>query len=160
EQFRILLEGAVAEPEQRVSRLPILAEAERRRLLSEWNTGAAEFPVEQCLHQLFEAQVARTPGALAVTGDGLTLPYARLKERATRLGPRLQRPGAGPDVLVGLCLERSVEMVVAVLGILKAGGAYLPLDPSYPTERLAFMLQDARAPVVVTQRSLIERLPN
>jgi amino acid adenylation domain-containing protein/non-ribosomal peptide synthase protein (TIGR01720 family) len=157
--FQTLLRGIVAAPDQPVHELPILPDGERAQLLVEWNAGAASYPREACLHQLFEAQVDRTPDLPAVTFEGRSLTYRELDVRANRLAHRLRKHGVGPDVLVGLCVDRSADTVVAILGILKAGGAYLPLDPEYPRDRVAFMVEDARVPVVVTQTSAAEKLP-
>ena len=143
--FQTLLEGAVKDPDRRVSELPLLTEAERHRLLIEFNATAHPVP-EATLPALFEAQVARTPEAVAVVCGAEALSYGELNARANRLAHHLIGLGIGPEVLVGVCLERSAEMVVALLAILKAGGAYLPLDPEYPEARLAFMLRDAQAP--------------
>src|SRR5581483_2692535 len=129
-------------------------------LLVEWNETAAEYPQDRCVHELFEEQAARTPEAVAVVYEGAALNYRQLNARANRLAHHLRGLGVGPDVIVGLCVERSLEMVVGLLGILKAGGAYLPLDPQYPAERLAFMLKDAAAPVLVTQSGLTSILPD
>ncbi len=159
EHWRVLLEGIVAHPETPVGELPLLTPAEHQRLLVQWNDTAADYPREQCVHQLFEQQAARSPDATAVVFGEYTLSYAELNARANQWAHYLRSKGVGPDVLVGLCLERSLELVVGMLGILKAGGAYLPLDPSYPTERLAFMLADAAASVVLTQQSLRDTLP-
>ncbi len=156
--FRTLLAGIVAEPLRRISDLPLLDAPERHQLLEEWNRTAVSYPREQCIHQLFEAQAARTPHALAVTADDEELTYAELNRRANRLAHRLRRSGVGPEVPVALCMERSALMMVGLLGILKAGGAYVPLDPAYPQERLAFMLADAGVRVVVTQTSLLSGL--
>ncbi len=156
--YRTLLAAAVARPELRLSDLPLLTEAERHQLLT-WNAGQAVYSVEACLHQLFEAQVERTPNNIAVVCEGECLTYAQLNERANKLAHHLRRLGVGPDVLVGLCMERSLNLVVAILGILKAGGAYLPLDLAYPKERLAFMLADSQAPVLLTEQLLLDRLP-
>jgi len=157
--FQILLEGIVADPEQRIAHLPILSDAERHQLLVEWNDTAADYPSDRCIHQLFEAQVERTPNAVAVIFEDQQLTYAELNARANQLAYHLQTLGVGPDVLVGICCERSLEMVIGLLGILKAGGAYVPLDPSYPAERLAFMLDDAAVPVLLTQAHLRPSLP-
>ncbi|MGC2777759.1 MAG: amino acid adenylation domain-containing protein [Bradyrhizobium sp.] len=157
--FEVLLGGIVSRPEARLSELPLLSKAERHRLLVEWNATAADDPSDRCLHELFEAQAARTPDSIALVDDNRRLTYAELNARANRLAHHLRHLGVGPEVVVGLCIERSLEMVIALLGILKAGGAYLPLDPSYPADRLAYMLEDARAPVVVTQAHLREQLP-
>jgi amino acid adenylation domain-containing protein len=157
--WRVLLESIVADPGERISHLDLLGEAERRRLLLEWNDTARPYPREACIHALFEAQVERAPGAIAVSCGGQQLTYGELNARANRLAHELRARGVGPDALVALCLERSLELVVALLGILKAGGAYVPLDPSYPAERLAFMLQDTRAPVLITEERLLKALP-
>ena len=138
----VLLEAIVADPGQRISQLPLLTEAERHQLLVQWNDTAVEYPRDRCIHQLFEAQVERSPGATALVYEDQQLTYGELNARANRLAHHLRSLGVGPGVLVGVCLERSLELVVGLLAILKAGGAYVPLDPSYPAERLAFMLQD------------------
>jgi amino acid adenylation domain-containing protein len=154
-----LLAGAVADPNQRLSELPLLTDRERHQLLVTWNATAVDHPDDRCVHELFEAQAAATPGAVSVLGDGLEVSYAELNGRANQLARRLRRLGVEPGVLVGICLERSVEMVVALLGVLKSGGAYVPLDPYYPTRRLATMLEDSQAPVLLTQRRLLAGLP-
>ncbi len=143
-----LLEGAVGDPGRAISALEILSAAERRVLLHDWNDTARALP-PTTLPGLFAAQAARTPEAIAVVGDEQNLSYGELEVRANRLAHHLRGLGVGPEVVVGLCVERSAAMVVGLLGILKAGGAYLPLDPSYPAERLGFMLADAGAPVLV-----------
>jgi amino acid adenylation domain-containing protein len=130
-----------------------LSEAERRQLLVEWNETYAPFPTDLCIHQLFEAQVARTPDTLAVISETQSLTYSQLNERANRLAHYLHTLHIGPDQLVGICLPRSADMLIAVLAVLKAGAAYVPLDPVYPPERLAFMLQDSRAHVLLTHQA-------
>lgn len=157
--YRVLLEGIVAEPDQRIGQLPILSEAERHQLLVEWNRKQVDYPSDRCLHELIEEQVERTPDATSVSFEDTRLTYRQLNDRANQLARHLQVLGVGPDVFVGICLERSLEMVVGLLGILKAGGAYVPLDPEYPQERLAFMLEDADVPVLLTQARLVESLP-
>src|SRR4029077_9625811 len=139
--------------------LPCLGAAERHRLLVEWNDTAAAYPSAKCLHELFAAQAERTPDAVAVIYEAQHLSYGELDRRANQLAHHLRSLGVGPEVIVGLCVERSLEMVLGLLGILKPGAASLPLDPSYPPERLAYMLADAAAPVLVTQASLLEQLP-
>ena len=165
--FQALLESIVANPDQRLSDLPLLTEAERRQLLVEWNDTQAEYPKDACIHQLFEAQVERTPDAVAVvlpstdperSEDG-QLTYRELNRQANQLAHRLRAMGVGPEVRVGMCVERSLEMAVGFLGTLKAGGAYVPLDPAYPKERLAFMLEDLQTPVLLTHQRLMTRLP-
>ncbi|WP_315782233.1 non-ribosomal peptide synthetase, partial [Bradyrhizobium sp. SZCCHNR2011] len=153
-----LLQEIAARPEARLSELSLLSAVERQQLTA-WSGGSVAYPQDRCLHELFAKQAARDPGALAVTMDGEELSYGALERRANRLAHHLRRLGVGPDVIVGLCVERSLDMVVGVLGILKAGGAYLPLDPRYPAERLAYMLEDAKVPVLVTQAALLERVP-
>ncbi|HEY7424336.1 MAG TPA: amino acid adenylation domain-containing protein [Gemmataceae bacterium] len=155
--WQTLLDAAITEPSLPLSELPLLTEAERRRLLLEWNDTCAPLPAQQCLHQLIEAQVERTPDAIALIHGEDRLSYQELNRRANRLAHHLRAQGVGPDQLVGVCLERSAEMVVALLGILKAGGAYLPLDPHHPAERVALILEDARVGLVVTQRHFAER---
>ncbi|MCK9394728.1 MAG: amino acid adenylation domain-containing protein [Methylobacter sp.] len=152
-----LLESIVNSPDAPVSELPLLTPTETRRILLDWNATEVDYPKERYIHQLFEAQAGKTPDALAVVFEGQTLSYAELNARANRLAHYLQAKGVGPDVLVGICVERSVEMVVGLLGILKAGGTYLPLDPSYPQDRLEFMLRDVAPPVVLTQAGLLEK---
>ncbi|MCP4701327.1 MAG: amino acid adenylation domain-containing protein, partial [Gammaproteobacteria bacterium] len=152
--FYMLLKGIVANPEQPISRLPLLNEAERRQLLEEWNDTQASYPKDKCLHQLIEEQAAKTPDAAAVVFEGEELTYAALNARANQLAHYLTALGIGPDVLAGVCMERSLEMVLGLLGVLKAGGAYVPIDPNYPRERVAYVLEDANAPVLLTQASL------
>ncbi len=159
QHFVSLLEGAVAQPDQPILNLPLLTEAERHQILVEWNATARPYPDHSCIHQLIEAQVEKTPDAESVTFEGTTLSYRELNRRANLLARDLQQLGVGPDVMVGVCMERSVEMVVALLGILKAGGAYVPLDPAYPQERLAYMIADSQVPVLLTQSSIVEHLP-
>jgi amino acid adenylation domain-containing protein/non-ribosomal peptide synthase protein (TIGR01720 family) len=149
EHFQILLTGIAANPNQPLSALPLLTETERRQLAA-WNDTAAPFPADRCIHDLFAAQVERTPDALAVASGAMQLSYRELNARANQLAHYLRQLGVGPDRLVGLCVERSPEMIVGALGVLKAGGAYVPLDPDYPAERLAFMLEDAQPIVLLT----------
>jgi amino acid adenylation domain-containing protein len=153
------LEGIVANPELLLSELPLLTESERHRLLVEWNNTFADYPQDKCIHQLFEAQVEQNPDAVAVVFEDKQLTYRELNCRANKVAHYLQALGVKPEVLVGICVERSLEMVVGILGILKAGGAYVPLDPVYPGERLAFMLEDSSVPVLLTQQRLVDRLP-
>jgi len=152
--FQALLDGIVADPQQRLSALPRLEDAERKQLLVEWNDTRADYPKDKCLHQLFEDQVQRAPEAVAVVFADEQLTYCQLNQRADRLAGELRGLGVGPEVRVALCVQRSLEMMVGLLGILKAGGCYVPLDPAYPKERLAFMLEDSQAPIVVTQDRL------
>ncbi len=157
--FQILLEGIVADPDQRICDFPILSETERRQLLVEWNGTKRDHPKDKCVHQLFEEQARRTPEAVAVVFEDQQLSYRELNQRANRIARRLQRLGVGADILVGLCVERSVELVLGILAILKAGGAYVPLDPSYPNDRLEFMLKDSDVSVLLTQKHVAVNLP-
>jgi amino acid adenylation domain-containing protein len=160
-----LLESIVAQPGAAIAELPMLTTAERQQVLVEWNNTAADYPRSKGVAQLFEEQAARTPEAVAVIAPALrqrreeALSYAELNRRANHLAHYLVQLGVGPGVYVGISLERSIEMLVALLGVLKAGGAYVPLDPAFPRERLAFMLEDAQVPVLLTQRSLTTELP-
>src|ERR687886_246051 len=158
--FQTLLEGIVANPEQRIAELPILTKAEQHQLLMEWNNTQVDYPKDQCIHQLFEAQVKQTPDAIALVFEDQEITYRELNSRSNKLAHYLQKQGVGAEVLVGLCVERSVEMVVGMLGILKAGGAYVPLDLTYPAERLSFMLEDAQVSVLLVQEQRVGGLPN
>lgn len=154
-----LLEGITAAPEQQLSALPLLTEQERHQILVEWNATKTAYPADRCVHQLFEEHAERAPGSVALILGQQEMTYRELNIRSNQLAHRLKGLGVQPGTLVGLCMDRSLEMVVGLLGILKAGGAYVPLDPSYPRERLAFMLHDTQAPVLVTQEQLIDLLP-
>ena len=156
--FQTLLEGIVANPQASIANLSLLSEAERHQLLVEWNNTVADYPQNQCIHHLFEEQVERVPDAIALIFDDKQLTYRELNSRSNQLAHHLQKLGVGSEVLVGICVERSVEMIVGCLSILKAGGTYVPLDPTYPQERLSFMLEDAQVPVLLTQQHLVERL--
>jgi aspartate racemase len=155
--LRTLLQGIIANPDQSISGLPLLTSAERHRLLVEWNDTHRDYPKDQCVHQLFEEQVGRTPDTTAVLFEDQQLTYRELNRRANQLAHHLLRLGVGPDALVGICIERSPDMVAGLLGILKAGGAYVPLDPQYPSGRLSLMLQDSGLKVLVTQEPLREK---
>jgi amino acid adenylation domain-containing protein len=157
--YHTLLQSIVANTDQRISHLSLLSESERRQLLVEWNDTRREYRKDKCVHELFEAHVERTPDAVAVRFQEQRLTYRELNEQANRLARYLRNAGVGPDVPVGLCVERSAQMVVGLLAILKAGGAYVPLDAGYPPERLRFMLEDTAAPVVLTQQQLAQSLP-
>ncbi|MEW6742819.1 MAG: amino acid adenylation domain-containing protein [Planctomycetota bacterium] len=158
EHYQTLAATVVADADREISRLPLLTERERRKILVEWNATAADTPHDLCLHQLFESQVARAPAAIALEFEKTSLSYSELNRRANRLAHYLRKLGVGPDVMVGIHLRRSPEMIIGILGILKAGGAFVPLDPAYPRDRLAFMLADSRAPVLLTQESLSHQL--
>src|SRR5215469_1658783 len=158
ERYQNLLETFIADPDERIGEVQLLSHSERKHLLVELNATLAAYPSNQCVHQLFEAQAQENPSTTAVVFQNQKLSYAQLNARANQLAHFLQQRGVGPDVLVGVCLERSLEMVVAVLAVMKAGGAYVPLDPAYPKERIAFILEDAKAPILLTQSSLLARL--
>jgi amino acid adenylation domain-containing protein len=157
--LQTLLDGALVDPERRLSRLPLLGPAERDHMLRAWNDTAAPYPRDRCVHHLFEAQAERTPGAIAVVSGEERLTYEELNRRANLLAHHLSGLGVRPEIRVGLCVERSVEMLVGLLGVLKAGGAYVPLEPSYPAERLAFMVEDAGISVLLTQERLLPAIP-
>lgn len=159
ERFQILLTAIIETPQKSIAQLPLLTEQEQNKLLFEWNDTQRDYDLSCCLHQLFEAQVERTPQAIAVTFGEETLTYRELNNRANQLAHYLQTLGVKPEVLVGICIERSLEMVVGLLGILKAGGAYVPLDPEYPPQRLADMLEDSQVSVLLTQEKLLTQLP-
>jgi amino acid adenylation domain-containing protein len=158
--FRRLLEGIAADPDQRISELPLLDADECQQILVEWNDTEVSYPRDRCLQQLFEAQVERTPDAVAVAFLHEELTYAELNRRANQLARCLRSRGVTPDLLVGICVERSLELAVGLLGVLKAGAAYVPLNPSDPSERLQHMLEDARPRVLLTQRHLLDTLPS
>ncbi|PMB44418.1 non-ribosomal peptide synthetase [Fischerella thermalis CCMEE 5201] len=169
EHFQTLLSSIVSNPEQRISDLQLLTPSEVRQLLVEWNDTNTDYPQDKCIHQLFEAQVEKTPNAVALTfvdahsrADrrvNQQLTYRELNNRANQLAHHLQKLGVKSEVLVGICIERSLEMVIGLLAILKAGGIYLPLDPTHPKERLAFILKDTQTTVLLTKQHLIEKLP-
>jgi len=143
----------------RVSKLLLLTDAERHEQLVAWNATQTAYPHAQGLHELVEAQAAQRPDAVAGVGGAQHLTYGALNRRANQLAHHLRTLGVGPEVRVGLCLERSVELLVGLLGILKAGGAYVPLDPASPPARVAFMLGDAQVAVLLTQASVLPQLP-
>ncbi len=142
-----------------LNQLDVLLEDERHKILADWNNTRTDYPKDKCIHQLFEEQAERTPDAVAVVFETAALTYGELNARANQVAHYLRDMGVGPEVLTGICAERSLDMVVGLLGILKAGGAYVPLDPAYPRERLGFMLSDSQVPVLLTQERLIEKLP-
>jgi amino acid adenylation domain-containing protein len=170
--FQRLLAGILARPEQCIWELPLLTRAERQQLVVDWNATQVDFPANQCLHTLFEAQVARTPDVVALIApimgtehdlgqhENASVTYAALNCRANQVAQHLRMLQVGPDVRVGICMERAPDLVVVLLAILKAGAAYVPLDPAYPQERLAFMLDDAQISVLFTQGHLLQRLPS
>ncbi|HEX8185638.1 MAG TPA: amino acid adenylation domain-containing protein, partial [Blastocatellia bacterium] len=158
--FVNLLQAIVAGPEQSLSDLPILSERERRKLLRDWNGTEADYPQYECLHHLFESQVERTPDRIALVCGERRLSYRELNNRANKLAWRLRALGVGPDVLVAICVERDLEMMTSLLAVLKAGGAYLPLDPAYPAQRLEYMLDDAKAHLLLSVSSLLGSVPS
>lgn len=157
--LKTLLEEMVANPQQHLSELKLLTEPERHQLLVEWNNTQVGYPQNQCIHQLFETQVERSPDAIAVVFEDQQLTYQELNQRANQVAYYLRALGVSPEVLVGICVERSLDMVIAILATLKAGGAYVPLDTSYPQERLALILEDAKPLVLLTQKQLVAQLP-
>jgi amino acid adenylation domain-containing protein len=157
--FKTLLEGIVRTPDRVLGELSLLTTQEREQVLETWNRTEVAYPQGHCLHELFEAQADRTPGATALVDEHQRLSYSELERRANQLAWRLRREGVGCESLVAVCLERSVDLVVALLGILKTGGAYVPLDPSYPDSRLSFMLEDTKAEIVLTDQDLAARVP-
>jgi amino acid adenylation domain-containing protein len=157
--YQTLLEAMVGNPGQGLSDLPMLTEAERQQLLVEWNDTKRDYPKDKCIHELFETQAETSPDAVAVVFEEQQLTYRELNTRANQLARYLRKLGVGPETLVGSCVERSLDMIVALLGILKSGGAYVPLDSEYPKERLALMLKDTQTKVLLTQERLIRSLP-
>jgi amino acid adenylation domain-containing protein len=155
----VILNGIIANPDQHLSQLPILTEAEREQLLVAWNDTRTDYPRESSVHRLFEEQVERTPDAVAVVYSEEQLTYSELNRKANRLASYLIRLGVKPEDLIGICMERSPMMIVGLLAILKAGGAYVPLDPTYPSERLGFMIEDTQMPVLLTEQHLVGKLP-
>ena len=158
EHWRVVLEGMVEWPERRIGEVSLLTEEEREQVLVEWNRTEVEIP-QQCVHELFEEQAEQTPEAVAVVYEGQRFTYGELNGRANQLGHYLRTLGVGPEVRVGICVERGVEMVIGLLGILKAGGAFVPLDPGYPRKRLEYMVEDSQAEVLLTEKGLQKNLP-
>ncbi|WP_245894300.1 amino acid adenylation domain-containing protein [Chamaesiphon polymorphus] len=158
--LEILLAGIVANPQQQVAKLPLISSAERQQLLIDWNDTQVDYPQDKCFHELFEAQVERTPDAIAVQFEDAKLTYRELNDRSNQLARYLQTLGVKPEVLVGICVERSLDTIVGLLGVFKAGGAYVPLDPAYPADRLSFMLSDSQVALLLTQQKLLAGLPD
>ncbi len=152
--FKVLVKSIIANPTIKISELEILTPSEKHKLLVEWNDTVADYPKDICIHQLFEEQAEKTPDNVAVVFEKEELTYLRLNEKSNQLAHYLKSKGVKPDSLVGICMERSLEMIVGLLGILKAGGAYVPIDPTYPEERISFMLEDADCEIVLTQEHL------
>ena len=157
--FKILLEGVVANPQQSIGTLPVLTDAEQQQILIEWNDTRADYPKDQCIHRLFEKQVKQTPDAIAVSFGEEQLTYRQLNEKANRLANYLRKFGIRVEMPVGICMERSLEMIIGLLGILKSGGTYVPLDPGYPQERLRFMLHDSEISILLTREEFLSNLP-
>lgn len=156
--FRTLLQSAITAADESILKLPMLAEAERFQLLVEWNDTRFPYSGDECIHQMFEAQAERTPYSSAVVCGAERLTYRELNGRANQLAHRLRSIGVGAESLVGICMERSIEMIVAIFGVIKAGGAYVPLDPQYPKGRLAQMLEDAEVRVLIAEQGLADEL--
>ncbi|MFA7942969.1 non-ribosomal peptide synthase/polyketide synthase [Pseudomonas brenneri] len=159
QHWQHLLQAVVADPAQRIAQLPLLATAHERVILEDWNRTAAAYPAGQCIQQLIEEQAARTPDAVALVFAEQQLSYAELNTRANQWAHRLLELGVGPDVLVGVAVERSLEMVVGLLAVLKAGGAYVPLDPEYPQDRLGYMIEDSGLKLLLSQAHLALPIP-
>jgi len=159
EHYQSVLERVVESPDQKLSELTVLSADERQQLVVDWNDTAIDFPLNQTVHSVFEAQVHQSPENVAVVSSGKSLTYLELNSRANQLARYLRQQGVGPDTLVGILMDRSVEMITALVAVLKAGGAYVPIDPQYPQERLSFVIQDAALKVVLTQQSLLEKVP-
>ena len=157
--YQNLLSAAVETPELPISQLPLMTELELDQILVEWNNTKTDYPDDKCIHQLFEEQVEKTPDAIAVVFEEQKLTYSELNNKANQLAHYLQKLGVVPETLVGICVERSLEMIVGLLGILKAGAAYVPLDPTYPQERLEYMFSDSEVSVLLTQEQLLAQLP-
>ena len=157
--FRVLMESAVADPEQPISQLPLVTEPERQQLLVKWNDTVRDYQRDSCLHELIEEQVERRPEAVAVVCGPGQLSYGQLNQQANQVAHFLRERGAGPGKRVGIYVERSLQMMVGLLGIMKSGAAYVPMDPAYPAERLRMMLEDAQVSVLLTQASLRGQLP-
>jgi surfactin family lipopeptide synthetase A len=160
EHFQTLLSAIAIAPQQLIGELPLLTAIERHQVLVEWNDTQLDYPQDQCIHELFAAQVENTPDAVAVVCQDQHLTYQQLNHHANQLANYLQSLGIGSEVTVGICVERSLEMVIGLLGILKAGAAYVPLSPDYPFERLSFILEDVQPPVILTQEHLLDKLPS
>ena len=158
-QFITFLNAMMNTPQRAFAETLLLTDAEYQQMITEWNATETDYPAHVCIHHLFEAQAAKTPDAIAVVFEDQHITYADLNSAANQLGRYLQSLGVGADVRVGIYMERSIDLMVGLLGILKAGGAYVPLDPTYPEDRIAFMIQDAQAPVLLTQQHLTNRLP-
>src|SRR4051812_19569668 len=157
--FQMLLQAVLNQPDEVIGRLAMLTPPERNQLLHEWNATETDFPRDKCIHHLFEEQVQRTPDAIALVYRDCEITYRELNARADQLAKKLRAQGVGPDVCVGICMLRSTDMIVALYAVHKAGGAYLPMDPTYPSERLAFMIEDAQAPILLTQKVLEAVVP-
>ncbi len=159
EHFQIMLEGIIANPTQSLLMLPLLSTSQRHQQLEEWNKTSFYYTKDKCVHELFEEQVCRTPDAIAAVCGNQQLTYRELNMRANQLAHYLQKRGVSPGVLVGICVRQSLEMIVGLLGILKAGGAYVPIDPTYPRDRIDFMLKESQCPVILTQEQFNNNLP-
>ncbi len=156
--FKTLLEGIVNNPEAKITHLPILTSEEKQKMLIDWNNTKADYPKDKCIHQLFEEQVIKTPHNIALVCEDKQLSYQELNEKANQLAHYLQKLGVKPEVLVGICVERKLDLVVGLLAILKAGGAYVPIDPAYPTERFNYILNDTQIAILLTQEHLLEKI--
>ncbi|MEG4530221.1 amino acid adenylation domain-containing protein [Microcoleus sp. D2_18a_D3] len=159
EQFYALVQSAASNPQTAIGKLEMLSDRARNQLLVEFNSTKADYQLDKCVHQLFEEQAERSPNRIAAVCENQQITYSELNARANKIAHYLQQLGIKPEVIVGICVDRSLEAIAGILGILKAGGAYLPLDPAMPKERLALMLQNAQTPVLLTQQHLIKNMP-
>ena len=159
QHFRNLIEEMIEKPNQRVSELPMLSKSERHQILVDWNDTAADYPEDKWIHTLFETQAAHSPEAVAVIFGDEQLSYHELNCRANQLAHYLRKHGVGSEDVVGICMERSLEMFIGLLAILKAGGAYVALEPDFPGARLSFMLEDTKPGLLLTQERLLEKIP-
>jgi amino acid adenylation domain-containing protein len=157
--FQTVIESVIADPKQSLAKIRMLGESDRRQIVADWNSTDCQFPSDSTVHSLVSVQAARTPNAIAVECGGKSLTYQDLECRANQLGNHLRALGVGPDTLVGVCVERSLDMVISVLGVLKAGGAYVPIDPDLPIDRIALIVKDTSAPVMLMHGALLDRLP-
>jgi len=157
--FETLLKGLAADAHQEVDRLPILSESELRHILQDWNSTQRDYPRNKCVHELFQEQAARTPDSLAVSSEGRSLTYAQLDKRANQLARHLIKIGVTPSSLVGIAIDRSLDMLVGLLGIWKAGAAYLPIDAAYPPDRIAFIMEETSLATLLTNSKLLPNLP-
>ena len=158
EHFKVLLSSIVNNPNKEISKLELLTEKEKKQILIDWNNTTVDYPQDKCIHQLFEEQVIQTPDNIAIVFEEEKLTYKQLNEKANQLANYLVKQGVKSEILVGICCDRSLQMIIAILAVLKAGGCYMPIDPNYPQERLEFMLKDSQISILLTQQQLVNNL--